>query len=136
MTTVRLLWKEKPSATHVVVKYGTLEKVAENGNEILITVSDEKTDIGPCATLIQVKADMGFAFFLRDVKTPIYVPTCNAVVTCAEDTATYEEITEKILSAGIQSKSQLVESQEEYDYNRAAEETYELKCPHCLEKWD
>lgn len=132
MTTVRLIWKEKPTATVVTVKNGKLETVEEKGREVFITVSDERTDIGPYATLVQVKGNMGFSFFLRDVKAPVYVPTCNAVVTCAEDTVTYEEITEKILSSGKKSKSQLVEAQEEYDYDRAAKETYELKCPAWL----
>ena len=132
MMTVRLLWKNQPENTKVQVKYGKLESVVDDGAEVRITVTDEVLEVGPCATLIQVKGDMGFGFFLRDVKAPMYIPSCEAVVTPGDDTVTYQEAVKAVLSSGKKSKAEMVEEQAEYDYDRAAKETYELKCPAWL----
>ena len=134
MKTVRVLWKAPPASVTVAVRYGKLESIEETPGCTCITVSGETLDYGPCATLVQVKGDAGFGFFLRDVKKeyPICVPSCGAAVTEENDSRSYDEILAQIDVSGAKSKSETVEEGEEYDYDRAAKETYELKCPAWL----
>lgn len=134
MKTVRVVWDRQPASAAVSVRYGKLERVESQAESTIITVSGENLDYGPCATLVQIQCEKGFGFFLRDVKKehPICIPSCGAAVTDSDDLRSYREILADLEGKQARSKSEIVQQEEEYDFERAARETYELKCPAWL----
>lgn len=134
MNKVKVLWKNGENRGTIWAAHG---KVAESskvvsGNTAVIDFEEVAVEPGPFATLVHVDAGRApFSFFLRDVTAqhPIYLPSCEAVVTTGDDPRGHDEIVADILHRGNKSKAQQTEEQEEYDYERAAAETRNLVCP-------
>lgn len=131
MKNIRILWQE-PCSGSIWAEHGTMDAGSSfSGSEAAVAFTHAMTGFGPNATLVHVETDRPFSFFLRDVSSccPIYLPKCGAVVTEGEDLRSYDQITADIAAKKGKSKRALCAEEAEYDFERAAGETLDLKGP-------
>ena len=135
MNSIRILWQEACSGS-VWAEYGTLTAGCGDfaGREAKISFERAQTGSGPYATLVHIETGRPFSFFLRDVSTqsPIYLPKCGAVVTAEDDSRSFEQIVSDIAAKNGKSKRTRLLEEAEYDFERAAGETLDLKGPAWL----
>ena len=136
MNTIRLLWKHKIDCGSIRAVNAVIESPSGvfSGNSVRVVISEAAIGPGPFSAMIQVETDKPFSFFLRDVseQSPIYLPTCEAVVTTGGDLRTFDQIVEDIAAKGGRSKQQRARDEDEYDFARAAAETRDLPGPAWL----
>ncbi len=137
MNTIKIIWKNAKNAGRIWAAHGEIigGAVAVTGNIAVVDFAEASVAPGPFATLVHVDAGQSpFSFFLRDVSVdcPIYLPSCGAVVTTAEDPRGYDQLVADIAARGYCSQRAELEAQAEYNYERAAKETRDLICPAWL----
>ncbi|MDD6235841.1 MAG: hypothetical protein PUB00_00490 [Clostridiales bacterium] len=132
MKNIRILWEKVCSGT-IWVEHGTMSAACSNftGLETEVSFESSITNAGPNATLVHVETEYPFSFFLRDVSSfcPIYLPKCGVIVTDGDDFRSYEQIINDIASKNGKSKREQLSEEAEYDFDRAASETLDLKGP-------
>lgn len=122
------------TALTVAAGQGTVEGTSfalDGGCKLTIEISGAMSDIGPFATVVNVRTERNpFSFFLRDVSAanPIYIPQYGVIVTEAEDIRTYAQIVAAITAAGRQTALQAIANQPEESFEAAARESRDLKC--------
>ena len=130
MKHIKILWQEACSGS-LWAEHGTVNAASSSftGSEVVVDFGHAVTEACPNATLVHVECERPFSFFLRDVSSscPIYLPKCGVVVTKAEDSRSYDEITTAIAAKNGKSKRQWLSEDAEYDFERAASETLDLK---------
>lgn len=132
MVRIKILWENVCGQGAVWATRGTVtgQTAQVCGTEATVELDEVCVDIGPCATLVHVDGvEQPFSFFLRDVSKeyPIYVPTCGAVVTTADDMRDYATIVADIRKSGRKSVAERVAEEPEHSYDKAAEVTKRLE---------
>ena len=100
-----------------------------------ITIGDTNRDPGPRATVVTVNMiEQGFSFFLRDVTSefPIIIPEYRVMVLPAGDGRTYEEVLSDIRKKGLRTKLEVIESEAEESFAKAARNTRSRSSPTWL----
>ena len=94
-----------------------------------LTITEARVAPGSEATLVAVRGDSGFSFFLRDVdrRFPIYLPDAGIAVTEAEDERTYNEIESAVRGAGQVGSYDRIERDPEETFETAAGGTRNLR---------
>lgn len=90
---------------------------------------------GPEATLVTVDVKPhAFSFLLRDVSAeyPIYLPDYGVAVTRADDRRTFADIAAAVTGSGRQTQTEKVAQAPETDFETAAAQTRNLRCPTML----
>ena len=132
MNDIRILWKKSCSGS-IRAEHGTINAACASftGHEVKVSFDSAMTKPGPFATLVHVETEHPFSFFLRDVSSfcPIYLPKCGAIVTEGSDLRSYEQIIKDIASKNGKSKRDQLSEEAEYDFERASNETLDLKGP-------
>ena len=133
---VKILWKNPQQSGKVELRNaGKVSKLSCSGTAedvnysvtdgvLYIHVADAMLALGSFATIVTVRAENDFSFYLRDIRAdmPVYIPEYQVVATEAEDARSYEEIVSAIQAAGRKTKIQQMES--------SPEETFENACVH------
>ena len=95
---IAILWqKQKVQGSIQLINQGKLctdpDFSVEHGR-LAVTVADAKLTPGSFATMVTVRTEKPFSFFLRDVRKdmPIWIPEYQAAVTEADDSRIYEQI--------------------------------------------
>lgn len=101
----------------------------ESGSAV-ITVKDAQLEKGAYATVITLRTDHPFSFFLRDVNknSPIYIPEYEVIVTEGDDIRSYAEIENEIKAAGRKSAIEQMETEEEESFEHAASHNRDMPC--------
>ena len=131
---IAILWKQRSVKGSVeLINQGTLctapDFSAEHGRTE-VTVADAKLTPGSFATMVTVRTEKPFSFFLRDVRKnmPIWIPEYQVAVTESDDCRSYKQIEEAIRAAGRQSKIAKYESEPEESFEKASSYTRDMPC--------
>ena len=148
---VSVLWATAPGSGTVRVTSGEAANVAvtcgsggvegerftfasDGPGRLEVVISGAVVASGSGATIVRIDSPFGsFSFFLRDVRTAgaLVVPDCRAVVTLADDSRTFEEITAAAMT-GKRSGFRHMEEEAEETYAHAAALGRSMKLPAIL----
>ena len=113
---ITILWKQlEVSGTIELKNGGTLAQLSAQigaasfhtgDGRITLAIDDAKLTEGSFATLVTVRTEKPFTFFLRDVRgdMPIWIAPYGVCVTTAEDLRGYDELVDSIRVRGRRSK--------------------------------
>ena len=106
-----------------------------NCRKLMVSFESAAMDIGGIPTIVNVRTEKNpFSFLLRDVcaDNPIYIPIYGVVVTTSDDMRSYDGIVSDIRAKGGKTKFQLMQAEEEYSFQAAAQDTRNLPGPAWL----
>lgn len=136
-TTIHLVWSKQPTKGLVRVTNGHLNKVRlyrgegkikdagflftkSGASGITLELDKVNDDFGPGATLVHILSEKDpFSFLLRDVKEnfPIYLPKLGVAVLTGNDSRSFAEVEQDILSRKTLTKLQAIELKEETSFS-------------------
>lgn len=134
-----IVWKQQAVRGSIeLINQGVLTAVnetagpafaTENGR-ITVTVGEAKLIPGSFATMVTVRTEKPFSFFLRDVRRdmPIWIPEYQVAVTGSDDKRTYDQIEADIRVSNRLSKIAKYESEPEESFEKAATYTRDMPC--------
>lgn len=139
---IKILWKNPNQQGKVELRNaGMLAELSGGTNTegcfaitdgiLNIRVADAKLTLGSFATIVTVRAEDDFSFFLRDIRKdcPVYIPEYQVVVTEAEDLRNYDQIVSAICAEGRKTKIQQMESSPEESFEAAASHNRDMAVP-------
>lgn len=97
---------------------------------LALAVDNAELENGAGATLVHVRtAENSFSFFLRDIcaQYPVYIPQYGVIVTTAEDSRPYGEISSAVESRAVLSRLEAIENGPEESFDSAAASTRNLQ---------
>ena len=118
-----------------ITNEGTLccDKFALNQDEnrFEFCVEGAKLDPGAFGTIVTVRAENPFSFFVRDInaKYPVYIREYEVIVTEGCDKRGYEEIVADIAKGGRMSELERLENQPEESFESACKKTRSMRVP-------
>ncbi|RZJ83443.1 MAG: hypothetical protein EOO20_22785, partial [Chryseobacterium sp.] len=151
-TTIHLVWSKQPANGVVKITNGHLNKVSiyrgegktkdagfaftkKGASGITLQLNKVNNDFGPGATLIHILSEKDpFSFLLRDVKKnfPIYLPKFGVAVLTGNDSRSFAEVEQDILSRKTPTKLQAIELQEETSFSSVEDKVRRMKAPTWL----
>lgn len=98
---------------------------------LTVHISGAMVDPGSFATIVTVRAEHDFSFFLRDIREdiPVYIPEYRVAVTAAYDRRSYAAIAAAIASNGRESKIAKMEREPEESFAAAASHDRDMAAP-------
>lgn len=139
---VKVLWKNPRQQGSVALRNagrvteiscpGAADGSFATGEGVLyVTVADAMLKLGSFATIVTVRAENDFSFFLRDIRRdcPVYIPEYQVAVTEGDDPRGYDEIVSAIHAGGRKSKIQQMESAPEETFEAAASHNRDMAVP-------
>ncbi|MBE6884947.1 MAG: hypothetical protein E7487_10110 [Ruminococcaceae bacterium] len=136
---ISVIWKKSGMAGNLeIFNAGSLscEKfvLKADENRLDFSVSGAKLEQGAFGTIVTVRAENSFSFFVRDVKAkrPIYIREYDVVVTVGEDQRSYDDIVEAIAKNGLIRELDRFELEPEENFENAAAKTKNMRVPTWL----
>lgn len=137
---ITILWKQPEVSGTIELKNGGMlaQLSAQTGaasfhtgdGRITLAIDDAKLTEGSFATLVTVRTEKPFTFFLRDVRgdMPIWIAPYGVCVTTAEDLRGYDELVDSIRARGRRSKIMQMENEPEESFRAAAAHNRNMPC--------
>lgn len=130
---IKILWNDPVQRGSVQLRNsGTLDcdRFSVDNGILTVTVRDAKLSPGSYGTIVTVRAENDFSFFLRDVRAdyPIYIPEYRVAVTEASDTRNYQELISAVCD-GRKSKIAQMEAAPEETFYAAASRNRDMAAP-------
>ncbi|BBH22152.1 hypothetical protein Back11_34970 [Paenibacillus baekrokdamisoli] len=120
---------ESMAGTELQMKYGSLIQQETKAASRLEATIEGSFKPGSGSAIVTVKApNYSFSFFVRDIhaKYPVYLPEYGVIVTDGEDTRTYREIEDSILSLRKLKTLEKVKLEPETSYEGVSPHTKDL----------
>lgn len=133
-TTVQILWEKKHITGSIELRnQGILMQEPDFSVEdgrLCVCVEDALLDPGAFATVVTIRTEQPFSFFLRDIRAdmPVYIPQYAVIVTTQDDTRSYQQIVGDITSGGRQTKLEQYRQQPEETFESAAAHNRNMPC--------
>ncbi len=133
---ISILWKKPGMAGRLeITNEGKLSSdgfaLAKDCRRLDFSADGARLDPGAFGTVVTVRTDAPFSFFVRDVnaKFPIYIREYGVVVTEGGDERDYFKIVEEIEKGGRMSELERLESLPEESFESAAAKTRSMRAP-------
>ena len=139
---VKILWKNLKQEGRIELRNAGVVAELSSGNcsdgsfavsdgVLCVRIAEAMLKLGSFATIVTVRAENDFSFFLRDIRKdcPVFIPEYQVVVTEAEDPRSYDEVVAAIRAGGRKTKIEQMESAEEESFEAAAAHNRDMAVP-------
>ena len=131
---IKIIWKNPIQRGSIQLRNSGTTDIRDfslTDGTLLVSVYDARLQPGSFATIVTVRAEQDFSFFLRDIRAdyPVYIPEYQVAVTEGTDPRDYAQIVEAVTAKGRKSKIAQMESAPEETFQAAASHNRDMAVP-------